>query len=59
MTKKDYIIEFIPHGRSVKVTAVDPETGTEVVIVGDAAQPREIMTKEAVRKLERILRKQR
>ena len=59
MKKKsnEYIIEFIVHGRAVKVTAVDPVTGTEAVIMADAAQPRALLTKEAVKKLEYILKK--
>jgi hypothetical protein len=57
MQDGEYIVEFITHGRSVKVTAVDPATGTEAVIVGDAAQPRERLTKEAVKKLEYLLKK--
>ena len=55
--KTEYIIEFIVHGRAVKVTAVDPTTGTEAVLVGDIHQPREILSKEAVKKLEYILKK--
>ena len=49
------IIEFIQQGRFVKVTAIDPETGMEAVIVGDAARSDEILAREAVRKLERLL----
>ena len=59
MKKKsnEYILEFIVHGRAVKVTAVDPVTGTEAIIMGDAAQPRELLTKEAIKKLEYIMKK--
>lgn len=54
----EYLIEFIPQGRYVKVTAVDPVTGTEAIIVGDASQPQSILERTAVQKLEFILAKQ-
>ena len=53
----DYIIEFIPQGRFVKVTAVDPTTGTEAVIVGDVRESREVLSKNAVNKLIYLLNK--
>lgn len=53
----DYIIEFIPQGRFVKVTAVDPITGTEAVIVGDVCESREVLSKNAVNKLIYLLNK--
>lgn len=54
----EYILEFIPQGRYVKVTAVDPVTGTEAVIVGDAKESELVLTRTAVKKLEFILNKQ-
>lgn len=57
-TENDYILEFIPNGRFVKVTAIDPETGLEAVLVGSRRDSRELLTREAVRKLEYILQKQ-
>jgi hypothetical protein len=54
----NYIIEMIPQGRFVRVTAVDPETGREVVMVGDAAQSAEILKRLAVQKLEFVLNRQ-
>jgi hypothetical protein len=53
----DYIIEFKPQGRYVRVTAVDPITGTEAVMVGDAAQPQSTLERLAVRKLEFLLKR--
>jgi len=41
MTYNEYILEFIPHGRYMRVCAVDPETGIEAVIVGDVRETRE------------------
>lgn len=55
MSGRDYIIEFIPNGRYVKVTAIDPTTGTEAVIVGDPSQPQSTLEKIAVQKLKRLL----
>lgn len=52
----DYIIEFIPQGRYVKVTAVDPVTGREATIVGDAAHPQQSLAALAVKKLNYLLK---
>lgn len=57
MSTGKYIIEFIPQGRFVKVSAIDPATGTEAVIVGDAAQPAAMLERIAVQKLEFLLKK--
>jgi len=54
---RGYIIEFISHGRSVKVSAVDPETGTEVSIVGSLQASQDELSALAVRKLEYVLKK--
>lgn len=56
MAEQEYIVEFIPHGRSVKVSAIDPVTGREAVIVGDAAQHRQTLAKAAIKKLEFLLK---
>ena len=57
MSDPGYILEFIPHGRYVKVTAIDPVTGMEAVIVGDAAQPQIVLERTAVQKLEFLLKR--
>ena len=49
------IIEFHYVGAYVKVSAIDPVTYTEVCIVGDPAAGEEMLTRTAVRKLERAL----
>ena len=60
MTGTDnYIIEFTQVGASVKVTAVDPRTLTEVSIVGGAQYSQEFLTRQAVKKLEYVLAKKR
>jgi len=57
MPGAEYIVEFIQQGRYVKVTAVDPVTGTEASIVGDARENPQILSRNAVKKLEYIMNK--
>lgn len=57
MSEVEYIIEMVPQGRYVRVTAVDPVTGIEAVIVGDGAQPPKVLERIAVQKLLRLLQK--
>ncbi len=52
-----YLIEFVQVGNSVKVSAVDPRTNTEVSIVGSPAMSRDHLSKAAIRKLEYVLKK--
>jgi len=51
------LIEFVPQGRYVKVSAVDPVSYIEVSIVGDAAAGEHVLMQQAVRKLERMVYK--
>lgn len=51
----EYIIEFVQNGAYVKVSAVDPYTGLEASIVGDARATEEHLARLAVRKLEKLL----
>jgi hypothetical protein len=53
----NYIIEFTQIGGSVKVTAVDPKTMTEVSIVGSPQYSQDFLTRQAVKKLEYVLSK--
>jgi hypothetical protein len=53
----NYIIEFTKIGASVKVTAVDPKTMTEVSIVGGAQYSQEFLTRQVVKKREYMLSK--
>lgn len=57
MAEGDYIIEFRPQGRYVRVTAIDPVTGTEAVIVGDAKESQQVLEKNAINKLIFLLKK--
>ena len=56
---KEVLLELYQIGNAVKVTAVDPEIGTEVSIVGDPSAGEEILKRTAIRKLEYVLRKRR
>ncbi len=53
------IFEFITVGSYVKVTAVDPISGTEATIVGDPMRGENALRQAALRKLEYVLEKQR
>lgn len=53
-----YIVEFIPMGNAVRVTAVDPETGREATISGPPAAGQKELAQLAVRKLKYILEKE-
>lgn len=54
---EDIIIEFHRIGSSVKVSAMDPSTLTEVSIVGPANAGEEILKHNVLRKLEFVLAK--
>ena len=55
---REVLFEFVPRGRHVKVSALDPQTFTEAVIVGDARQDVEVLKAVAMRKLHYLLAKQ-
>ena len=54
---KGALIEYIKQGAYVKVSAVDPVTAVEVALVGDPAAGADRLAREAVKKLEYVLRK--
>jgi Domain of unknown function (DUF6898) len=54
---RETIFEFVPMGASVKVTAVDPATGTEVSIVGDPAAGETALKRLARQKPDYVLAK--
>jgi hypothetical protein len=56
-TASQVYVEFIPVGDYVKVSAIDPKSGTEVSIVGDPKQGNETLKRTAVRKLFYVLNK--
>ena len=53
----EILFEFVVQGNFVKVMAVDPRTGTEVAIVGDARSPKSTLENLATNKLKMVLRK--
>ena len=53
----EIIIEFHQIGNSVKVSAMDPVTLTEVSIVGPANAGEEVLKRNVLRKLEFVLAK--
>lgn len=53
----DYIIEFTVIGNVMKVTAIDPYSGTEVSMVGSPAMSQEFLAKRAIKKLEYVINK--
>ena len=55
----EVIFEFVQHGASVKVTAMDPETLVEVSIVGPAAAGQAALRAAALNKLKYVLAKRR
>ncbi|MFC4351312.1 DUF6898 family protein [Fodinicurvata halophila] len=57
MPQRETLIEFIRVGAYVKVSAVDPETLTEVSIVGQPSCGEYALEELAVRKLDYVLKK--
>lgn len=55
----DVLFEMRPSGRFVRVTAIDPVSGTEVVTVCDASYSKMAMQRLAARKLFYVLKKKR
>lgn len=53
-----FLIEFLSVGNSVKVSAVDPVTGTEVSISGPPQYGERVLAMNAARKLRYVLKRQ-
>lgn len=51
----EYLFEFRRVGAFLKATAIDPETGTEVSVVGPATGSRELLTRTAIAKLKYVM----
>ncbi|MFQ5533969.1 MAG: hypothetical protein ACE5EM_03995 [Sphingomonadales bacterium] len=56
-SQEGYLIEFRRIGNATKVSAVDPETGTEVSIVGPTSAGQETLSRNAINKLKYVLAK--
>jgi len=56
-TDKNFLIEFVRIGNSVKVTAIDPVTGQEACIIGPASLSEVQLSQNAIAKLRYVLAK--
>jgi hypothetical protein len=56
-TLNEVLFEFVPQGRFVKVTALDPVTKVEVTVVGDRMASAETLQRIAINKLRYVLTK--
>lgn len=54
---REVIIEFAPVGNIVRVSAMDVKTLTEVIIQGPASAPEATLKRNAVKRLEYVLKK--
>ncbi|MCI5060066.1 MAG: hypothetical protein MRY79_03235 [Alphaproteobacteria bacterium] len=54
---REIIIEFFPVGQLVKVSAMDSATLTEISIQGPASAGEEVLQRNALKRLEYVLRK--
>jgi hypothetical protein len=57
MQGREVIIEFMPVGQIVRVSAMDVKSLTEAVISGPATTPESILKRNAIKRLEYVLRK--
>lgn len=57
--EEGYYIEFMKVDNMVKVTAIDPDTGTEASVICPASTAKNDMTNLAIRKLHYIQKKNR
>lgn len=57
MAGGEIYVEFLVHGSYVRVTAIDPKTGCEAVIMGPAGASRAALSDAAVRKLKYVIEK--
>ena len=58
MPGKEIYVEFVIMGNTVKVTAIDSETGLEASVIGPAGASRGALGDSARRKLEYVAKKQ-
>ncbi|MBS0472045.1 MAG: hypothetical protein JSR60_13305 [Proteobacteria bacterium] len=57
MAGGEIYVEFLVQGSYVRVTAIDPTTGCEAVIMGPAGASRAALSDAAIRKLKYIVEK--
>ena len=56
---KEVLYEFRHVGSFVRVCAIDPDTRTEIIMVGDPKQGLEVLKRLAIRKLIYVMKKKR
>ncbi len=57
-SEREILFEFLQVGRSVKVTAIDVDTGVEASIVGDPHAGQETLRRVARQKLDYVIARQ-
>ena len=57
MVGREIFVEFVTMGNTVKVTAIDSESGLEASVIGPANAPRGALADAARRKLEYLEKK--
>lgn len=57
LTGREIIVEFTPVGNFVKVSAMDIKSLTEVSIQGPSSTPQTILKRNALKRLEYVLKK--
>jgi len=53
----EVLFEFQRHGHIMRVVAIDPKTGTEVIMIADPRQSKTVIKRFAARKLAYVLAK--
>ena len=54
---REVLFEFCKVGKYTRVSAIDPDSGTEVIMIGDPKQGQEVMKRLATRKLVYVMNK--
>ena len=57
MKNRDVILEFVPMGTIVKVTAFDTQSMTEISIQGPKSAGEHVLKQNALKRLEYVLKK--
>jgi len=57
LDERKVLLEFMPVGNVMRVSAIDPDTNTEVVIQGPLSAGRESLSRTAIAKLKYVLGK--
>jgi hypothetical protein len=57
LRNREVIVEFTPVGNIVRVAAMDTASLTEIIISGPKTTPQAILKRNAIKRLEYVLRK--